>query len=205
MMSGVIRLSKEVDSKAGLSHAEFSIAPEDNSHLNTFAPELPFGMADKPSFDALQAAFFASRHALARDGVIKPREQACSKTSIGSLEVLLPGDDASENRGLVRMPLRWRSVCVPLRFLALGACDADCSSELELVLFAPCSCASWFRKDVVRTFRSCLDSVGVSGSFGCVKTLKLADIDVAGRRRREGVGWSMASDGVGRGVSDKLA
>lgn len=72
--------------------------------------------------------------------------------------------------------------------------------DVVFVGLSPCSCSSWWRNEVVRALRRDLDSAGVRGNFGCVKSRRLAAIEAAGRTRRWGVGWSMlALCGVGVG------
>lgn len=77
--------------------------------------------------------------------------------------------------------------------------------ELELVVVAadtgpvcarfgrgmPCSSASCLRKEAVTALSSCLDSLGVNGTFGCAKILKLEASDAAGRSRRFGDGCTI--------------
>ena len=70
---------------------------------------------------------------------------------------------------------------VAASFVVLASSMALVSVVLEEL--SPCSCSSWWRKDVVSELRSDLDSAVVRGSLGCVNSRRLAAMEAAGRTR----------------------
>jgi len=89
---------------------------------------------------------------------------------------------------------------VPLRRSEVAvACVVEDTASSGPEKSVPCSLSSCSRNEVVMMLSNCLDSEGVRGTLGCVRSLRLAATEAAGRRRRWGVGLSMAMGGCGSG------